>query len=276
MLIGLLLLATVTMTSCWQHVPPRTVGIKVQTMGNNKGVQPEILTVGRYWVGMYWDLYTYPTNETIYPFTSTADEGSPTDESMKFQDKDGLALSCDVAVSAHVDPEKVPVAFQAYGGDMENIIKTYVKQTLLSNFIDFASQYSAEQIYSNKKMEMLNYVKKKVTDKYSETGVVITDVAYKSEIRLPDQVMRAINDKIEAGQTALKTQAQIQQTEFEAKKVVAQAQGVYEAKLLEAKGNVALANSISEVLIRYRAFEKWNGVSPVYSGNGSPLPMILK
>lgn len=145
-LIGLLLLATISMTSCFQHVPPRNVGIKVKTLGDNKGVKPEVLSVGRYWIGVYWDLYTYPTNITMYPFTAGSDEGSPIDEAMKFQDKDGLALSCDIAVSAHVNPELVSVAFQTYGGDMENIIKVYIKQALLSNFINFASSYSAEQI----------------------------------------------------------------------------------------------------------------------------------
>jgi len=274
-ILGILLLLTVSLTSCFQHVPPRNVGIKVKTLGDNKGVKPEVLGVGRYWIGAYWDLYSYPTNITMYPFTASVDEGSPIDESMKFQDKDGLALSCDVAVSAHVNPEMVPVAFQAYGGDMENIIKTFVKQTLLSNFINYSSQYSAEQIYSAKKMEMLQFVKGEVTKKFAENGVVINDVEYKSEIRLPDKVLQAINDKIEAGQTALKTQAQIQQSQFEAQKVAAAAQGVYEAKLLEAKGNRALSESITPALTSYILANKWNGVSPIYSGSGSVLPPLF-
>ena len=274
-ILGILLLLTVSLTSCFQHVPPRNVGIKVKTLGDNKGVKPEVLGVGRYWIGAYWDLYSYPTNITMYPFTASVDEGSPIDESMKFQDKDGLALSCDVAVSAHVNPEMVPVAFQAYGGDMENIIKTFVKQTLLSNFINYSSQYSAEQIYSAKKMEMLQFVKGEVTKKFAENGVVINDVEYKSEIRLPDKVLQAINDKIEAGQTALKTQAQIQQSQFEAQKVAAAAQGVYDAKILEAKGNRALSESITPALTAYILANKWNGVSPIYSGSGSVLPPLF-
>ena len=274
-ILGFLLLFTVSLISCFQHVPPRNVGIKVKTLGDNKGVKPEVLGVGRYWIGAYWDLYCYPTNITMYPFTAGKDEGSEIDEAMKFQDKDGLALSCDVAVSAHVNPEMVPIAFQAYGGDMENIIKTFVKQTLLSNFINFSSQYSAEQIYSAKKMEMLQFVKAEVTKKFAENGIVINDVEYKSEIRLPEKVLQAINDKIEAGQTALKTQAQIQQSQFEAQKVAAAAQGVYDAKILEAKGNKALSESITPALTSYILANKWNGVSPIYSGSGSVLPPLF-
>jgi regulator of protease activity HflC (stomatin/prohibitin superfamily) len=275
LLIGLLLLATVSLTSCWKGVPPRNVGIKVKTMGQNKGVEPVTLSVGKYWIGINWTLYTYPTNQTIYPFTATADEGSPTDESMKFQDKDGLPLSCDIAASAHVDPKLVTVAFQTYGGDMENIIKTYMKQDLLSGFINYASSYTSEQLYSVKKMEMLLFVQKIITDKFAPTGVVLDGLAYKSEIRLPEKVLQAINDKIEATQTALKTQAQIQQTTYEAQKVAAKAEGEYQAKLLEAKGNKALSESITPALTSYILANKWNGVSPIYSGSGSVLPPLF-
>lgn len=270
--LGLLLLATVSMTSCFQHVPPRNVGIKVKTLGDNKGVKPEVLQVGRYWIGAYWDLYTYPTNVTIYPFTAGNDEGSPVDEAMKFQDKDGLALSCDVAVSAHINPDLAPTAFQTYGGDMEGIIKTYVRQDLLNNFISYASTKKAEDLYSTEKMNMLEFVKKNVTNKYAPTGVVIVDVAYKSDIRLPQNVMDAINAKIEATQTALKAEAKVQQSIAEAKQVAATAEGAYQAKLLEAKGNIALSNSITPALVQYELAKRWNGVSPVYSGTGSALP----
>jgi regulator of protease activity HflC (stomatin/prohibitin superfamily) len=276
-LIGLLLLATVsmTMTSCFKHVPPRNVGIKVKVLGDNKGVQPITLGVGRWWIGAYWDLYTYPTNITLYPFTANPNEGSKDDESMRFQDKDGLQLSCDVAVSAQVDPNLVTTTFQTYGGDMENIIRTYVRQDLQNAFIAFSSKLSAEQLYSTEKMNMLSYVTKSLSEKYAKTGVIVTDVAYKSDIRLPKEVMDAITSKIEAGQQAMKTQTQILQSEAEAKKVAAKAEGEYQAKLLEAKGNIALANSITPALTSYLLAQKWNGVSPIYSGSGSVLPPIF-
>ena len=60
-LIGLMLVVVAfSSTSCFKHVEPRQVGIKVKTMGDNKGIQPVTLEVGRYWIGPYWDLYTYP------------------------------------------------------------------------------------------------------------------------------------------------------------------------------------------------------------------------
>jgi len=279
-LISMFLIAMVGLTSCFQHVEPRSVGIKVKTMGNNKGVQPITLPVGRYWIGAYWKLYTYPTNIHIYPFTASKDEGSEANEEMRFQDKDGLQLGCDVAVSAQVDPALVPVTFQTYGGDMETIIKSYVRQDLQSGFIAYASTHQAVELYSDKKMEMLTFVNKAISEKFKPTGVIITDVAYKSDIRLPDNVRESINEKIKATQIALQKEQEVMQAEADAKKTVAKADGDSKAILMMAKAqaqaNELLSNSITGSLVNYELAKKWNGVTPIYSGQGSVLPPLFK
>jgi regulator of protease activity HflC (stomatin/prohibitin superfamily) len=279
-LITCLIVLMISMSSCWKHVEPRSVGIKVKTMGNNKGVQPITLPVGRYWIGAFWKLYTYPTNIHIYPFTAGKDEGSEINEEMRFQDKDGLPLGCDVAVSARVNPDLVTTTFQTYGGDMENIIKVFVKQDLLNAFISFASTRKAENLYSDQKMEMLAFVNKNVSDKFAPTGVVITDIAYKSDIRLPQNVMEAINQKIGATQIALKKEQEVMQAEADAKSTVAKAEGEAKSILLVAKAqaeaNRLLSESVTATLVNYELAKRWNGTSPIYSGSGSVLPPLFK
>ena len=265
-----------SLTSCYQYVEPRHVGIKVKTMGNNKGVKPELLEVGRYWIGYNWELYTYPTSITIYPFTHDSIEGSPIDESIKFQDKDGLACSVDIAISAYVNKQKVSDVFQNYGGEMIEIIKNYVRQDVCNNFISFSSKYAAEELYSTRKMEMLTYVINNVKDKYNPNGVILDDIAYKSDIRLPEKLKTAINDKIEATQLALKAEAQIQQSTAEANKMIATARGEYVRDSLKAEANILLSKSLTPLLVTHQAYERWNGQPSTYSGNGSPLPLILQ
>jgi regulator of protease activity HflC (stomatin/prohibitin superfamily) len=275
-LISMSIILMISMSSCFRHVPPRNVGIKVKTMGDNKGVQPITLPVGRYWVGAFWQLHLYPTNIHIYPFTAGKDEGSETNEEMRFQDKDGLPLGVDVAVSARVDPALVSVAFQTYNGEMETIIKTYVKQDLLNSFIAYASTRKAENLYSDLKMDMLSYVTKTVADRYAPTGIVITDIAYKSDIRLPQNVMDAINQKIGATQIALKKEQEVMQAEADAKSAVANADGQAKSILIvaqaQAKANQLLSQSVTQILVNYELAKRWNGTSPLYSGNGSVLP----
>jgi regulator of protease activity HflC (stomatin/prohibitin superfamily) len=155
---------------------------------------------------------------------------------------------------------------------MMEIIKSYCRQDLNNYFVEYASKTTVESLYGDKKIEMLEDVTAKMKEKYNPTGIIISDVSYKSEIRFPENVSAAINAKIAATQIALQKEQEIMQAEADAKKQAAAAEGQYQADLLHAKGNIALANSITANIIQYELAKKWNGVSPIYSGSGSVLP----
>lgn len=63
------------LTAC-EKVPPGSVGIKVNNMGGDKGVQDEVLAPGWYWVGFTKTLYTFPTYMQNYVWSKSATEGS--------------------------------------------------------------------------------------------------------------------------------------------------------------------------------------------------------
>ena len=125
-------------TSC-DRVDPGFVGVKVKTLGQNKGVEPEVLGTGRYWMGMYYDLYQYPTYMSIYPFTLSETEGSPVDEAFRFQSIEGITCNVDLAISAHADPILAAKLFTTYRKDMESIIKENLRQDVANYFIRYAS-----------------------------------------------------------------------------------------------------------------------------------------
>jgi regulator of protease activity HflC (stomatin/prohibitin superfamily) len=273
--IFLTLILGITLMSC-ERVEPGYVGIKVKILGQNKGVEPTTLSVGRYWMGRLYELYTYPTFVNIYPFTMAATEGSKLDEAFRFQSVEGISCNVDIAVSCHAEEAKAGLVFQTFKTEMINIIKEYLRQDLSSYFIDYASKLRVDELYSTKKMDMLNYAKDELKKKYALSGIIIDDVSYKSDIRFPEEVQQAIIGKIKAIQLATQKENEIVQAEADAKKTVAKAEGDYEATLLQAKGNIALANSISPTLVNYELAKKWNGISPIYSGTGSVLPTLFK
>jgi len=272
-IVGLLIVASL-LASCGR-VEPGYVGVKVKTLGQNKGIEPEGLDVGRYWMGILYDLYTYPTFVNIYPFTQEATEGSEADEAFRFQSIEGITCNVDVAISCHADPANAVTLFKTYRKEMVPIIKEMLRQDVNNYFVDYASKLRVDELYSTKKMDMLNYAKDKLKEKVAPNGIIIDDISFKSDIRFPQQVQDAIIAKIEAIQLATQKQNEIVQAEADAKKLVAKAQGEYEAKLLEAKGNEALSRSITPSLVQYILSEKWNGVSPIYSGSGSVLPPLF-
>jgi len=278
-LIGLLLLTTVVMTSCYERVEPGNEGIKVKMSGQNKGVQPIPVNTGRYNVGWYWEIFQYPTFTNIYPFTYGKDEGSEIDEAIRIQSFEGLVCNVDIAIACHTEPGRAPDVFTHYRHDMLYIIKTFCKQDLNTFFIEYSSQYKIDEIYSTRKMDMLKYVNQRMKEKYNPTGVIVEDVVYKSEIRLPESVAKGITEKVNANVLAIQKQNEIVQEQADAQKKIARAEGEAQSLLLVAKAqseaNRLLTISLSENLIRYRAYEKWKGDVPTYSGNGSVLPPLF-
>jgi len=273
-----IIIASIALMSCGR-VDPGYVGVKVKTLGQNKGIEPEALDVGRYWMGIPYDLYTYPTFVNIYPFTKDPGEGSEKDEAFRFQSVEGITCDVDVAISCRADPTNAVTLFKTYRKEMIPIIKEMLRQDVNNYFVDYASKLRVDELYSTKKMDMLNYAKEQLKEKVAPNGIIIDDISFKSDIRFPQQVQDAIIAKIEAIQLATQKQNEIVQAEADAKKMAAQAQGVADKILIEAKAqaeaNKILAASITSTLVNYELAKAWNGISPIYSGNGSVLPPLF-
>jgi regulator of protease activity HflC (stomatin/prohibitin superfamily) len=270
-----LIAVAITAMAC-SHVQPGFVGVKVKTLGQNKGVEPVVLGVGRYWMGPLYDLYVYPTSVHIYPFTLAATEGSDEDEAFRFQSIEGINCNVDLAISAHADANKANLLFVTYRKEMEPIIKEYIRQDVSNYLIDYASKLKVEELYSSKKIDMLDFAFDQEKEKVAPFGLILDGLAYKSDIRFPQEVTDAIIGKIKAVQLATQKQNEILQAEADAKKKVATAEGDYQSAVLNAKGNKELAQSVTPQLVQYILAQKWNGVTPVYSGTGSVLPPLFK
>lgn len=90
--IALLAVLAGSVAGC-SYVPAGNVGVKVNMLGGDKGVDTEVLGVGRYWIGMNEELYVFPTFMQNYVWTKDPAEGSPNDESISFQTADGMTAN---------------------------------------------------------------------------------------------------------------------------------------------------------------------------------------
>ena len=114
--VGLLMLA-----GCGQ-VKPGHVGIKVNQYGSNAGVSNQALGVGTYFTPYGTNIYEYPVFTNTYTYTKSIVEGSENNEEFNFQDKSGLGLTADIAVSYSVSTVLAPKLFQKYRTDAGGII----------------------------------------------------------------------------------------------------------------------------------------------------------
>lgn len=276
---GLLTAATVVfmiagMQSC-SKVPAGNVGIKFYLLGKDKGVDYDVLTPGRYWIGINEELYKFPTQNQTKVWTSDSREGSPTDDDFNFQSKNGLKLSASVSIEYHVKPEDVPGIFETYKTGLEEVTNRVLRNALRDAFNMASSTRSAEEMYGEGKVKFMEEVTNIAKVEARERGITINDIYLVGNIEVPQSVTAALNAKIEATQKAQQRENELRQTEAEAKKVIAEAEGWAQARLkkaeAEAKANRIIAASLTRPLIDYEKLKKWNGTLPQVTGGATPF-----
>lgn len=277
LLVGLMLMMFMC-TGCLERVPSGHVGVKVFLLGGDKGVDNQELGVGRYWIGWNEELHIFPTFTQNYVWTLEATEGSPTDESITFQTKEGLSVNADIGIAYHIDPTKVSLIFQKYRKGVEEITDIYLRNIVRDAFVTVASNRPVEFVYGEGKSELRTEVENIVKAKVEPIGIIIEQISFVGNLRLPETVIRAINAKIEATQTAQMRENQLREAEAEARKKIAEAQGQAESiKLVaisQAEANRILSASITSNLVEYKRIEKWNGIMPLYMAGSMPTPML--
>jgi len=151
-----------------------------------------------------------------------------------------------------------------------------------------ASDMPVQDIYGAGKTRLLNTAHQRVSERLAADGFVIDQLTFNSALRLPDNVVAAINRAMEATQNAIQSENKVRQVKAEAEQAITQAHGQAEATRekaegeadailirarSEAKANEIIRLSTSPAVLQYRALEHWDGKLPTFNGNGQ-MPML--
>ena len=148
------------------------------------------------------------------------------------------------------------------------------------------SHLPVQEVYGTGKSKMLGDVTSKCHDVFGKDGIVIDQLTINGTLRLPQNVIDAINRAMEATQNAIQSHNKVAQVEAEAQQAITQAHGQAEAARQKAQGEAdalliraraeAQANeivrlSMSPAILQYRAIEHWDGKLPQYNSGALPL-----
>lgn len=278
LLIAILAVSSIFVIGCTK-VPAGNVGVKVYLLGTEKGVDSEVVGVGRYWIGVNEDLYLFPTFTQNYVWTQDVAEGSPNDESFQFQTMEGMAVGADMGISYSIDPDKVDVVFQKYRKGVEEITDIYLRNMVRDALVTVGSTRPMEDVYGAGKAELIKEVQASVTEQVKDIGIIVEKVYWIGGLRLPKSVNDALNAKMDAIQKTQQRENEVAQTKAEADKAREEAKGLADSVLIKARAEAkaislrgqALRNNPD--LIKLNAIEKWDGVLPLSTGNQS-LPFL--
>jgi regulator of protease activity HflC (stomatin/prohibitin superfamily) len=260
------------------------VGIKVDLAGSQRGVEDLPIRTG-------WVVYNpaaskvveYPTYVQTAKWTRDLNEGKAINEEISFNTSQGLTVYGDISLSYHLDPLKVPAFYVKFrSDDIDQFTHGFLRNVARDAMNRVSASYTVEAIMGDKKPEMEQRSRDELQSEVKDIGVVIEQFGFIGSPRPPESVVAAINAAQQAKYIAEQKQNELQQSQADAAKRVAAAEGEAKAQVAiaqgEAESNRVRAASISPQIIEWqklavtdRWITKWNGAMPsVQSGGGIP------
>jgi regulator of protease activity HflC (stomatin/prohibitin superfamily) len=257
---------------CWlfffKMISPGYVGVVVNMFGDSKGVESKELHVGMHWIAPWKTVYQFPIFEQNHTWEGRKEE-------FNFQTSEGMAVSADVGITFHLKPNCIPIIFQKYRKGMDEITHTFIRNYVRDAINKAASKMKIEDLYSDGKERFFDEVEKHVKSDLNPIGIDISRIYLIGRFHFPNNVIAALNAKIEASQRAQQRENELREAEAEAKKQIAKADGQARCLMLqaesEAKANALLSKSITPELIQWQAMQKWDGVLPTVTSGATPF-----
>lgn len=259
-------------TFCFKLISPGYVGVRVNLLGENKGVDSRVLKTGLHWISPWKKVYKFPTFMQNHTW-----EGSR--NSFNFQTSEGLYVTAEIGISYHVNEDLVHILFQQYRRGIDEITHIFLRNYIRDAINKTAATLKIEDLYSTEKKDFFDCIEKYLAEKLESKGIILDRVYLIGRFHLPESVVTALNMRIEAIQRAHQRENELKESEAFARKQIALANGEAESKLVraraESEANKLLVQSLSKELIVFNAIHKWDGKLPETMATGG-LTGLLK
>jgi regulator of protease activity HflC (stomatin/prohibitin superfamily) len=265
-----LIVVSVLMSSV-QVIGPGQIGLKFNKAGSARGLSNTNVVSGYVLVNpITTEIVTYPRAQQSYSWTKSATEGSPGDESFTFNTADQVTLNGDVNFGYQINADEAAKIYIRFGPDVNVITHNYIRSVVRNAITRQASNYTATQLLGKGRGIFEDASEKQVKAELSASGFEVRNFSFIGELRAPEAIVKSINAKFAAQQSAIQAENKVVQSRAEAEQEVAKANGDARSILVraqaQAQANKILAASLTPELVLNKQIEKWNGVLPTVSG----------
>ncbi|MGH7617998.1 MAG: prohibitin family protein [Gemmatimonadaceae bacterium] len=273
-----LVVALVLLPTTVTYVNPGYVGIVIHRAGGGVDKVPlgpglhlrDPLTTG---------IEEYPVYMQTLVLTKSASEGSPLNDEINVNSKEGQPISLDVSMSFELDQDKAPELYTTFRRDIQSIQHGYVKQSIRQALQEVIGNEEIAAVIGPKKAEAVDRTQRLLSQRLEPYGIVVKQFTI-NELRAPQAVIEAINQKNVMQQQALTAQNELQKNTFQAQgdsiKAAGQAKAILSLAESQAKANDLLSRSVTANLVQYEMAKRWDGKMPQVSGGAMPLLQLGK
>lgn len=231
LLVSALLMTTVS--SGLVFVEPQERGVVISAVAP-KGYREQALQPGLRWVIPFVErVALYPISRQTYTMSIASFEGAVQgDDSITARTADGQEIFVDASVIYQINPAKVVevhILWQdRYGSDL-------VRAQSRGIIRDAVSQFGVEQVVSNKRFELVQFIEDNLATKFEENGLTMVDFVLRN-ITFSPEYAASVEQKQIAEQLAKQAVFVVEQRRQEAQQAIETAKGQAESAVIAAKG----------------------------------------
>lgn len=139
---------------------------------------------------------------------------------------EGLKLDLDMTVFYRLQEDKASDIYTTLGLNYDEKI---IRPEIRGGIREITAQYTAQELYSNKRDEAAVAIKDRLVSKLEPRGIIIEDVLIRN-IQLPERLEASIQEKLAAEQEAQRMEFVLQKEEKEADRKIIEAEGQRDAQ----------------------------------------------
>ncbi|MCB0589258.1 MAG: prohibitin family protein [Phaeodactylibacter sp.] len=170
------------------------------------------------------------------PFTSTIVKVPVQTENMEVSlnlpSREGLNIRAEISILYNIQSTQAPDLLRNIGGNYENNV---ILPVFRSAVADVSARFYAKDMHTGERGTIEGAIQQQMTKLLDGRGIIIEAVLIKS-IQLPPNLARAIEEKLEAEQRALRMEFVLQEERREAERKRIQAEGVRDAQNIISQG----------------------------------------
>jgi len=250
---AILALAIISMISACAVIRPGEVGI-VQTLGkiSEKPIKSGV-----------WAYFLFTTKVIHIPVRTVE-----VIEKLIVNTKEGLNVTCEISLLYNVNPDSVNKVYTQYGGNYEEVVVQNVFRSIIRHA---CANYYAKDLYVIDRKDFEKLIFSEVQKEIYGRGFKAESVLLRN-IEMPQQIFRAIEDRMQAEQEALKMEYVINKQKKEADRMQIEAEAIR-------KYNLTISEGLNTNIVNWKALDVYKGLitSPnakvIVSGGGT-TPLI--
>lgn len=187
-------------------------------------------------LGTYDDTPYTEGLRTYNPFTSTIVKVPVQTENMEVSlalpSKEGLNIRAAISILYNINPQRAPEVLRNIGLNYEQNV---ILPVFRSAIADVTAKFYAKDMHTGQRSVIEEAIRERMAGILEDRGINVEAVLIKS-IQLPENLSRAIEEKLEAEQRALRMEFVLQEAEQEAQRKRLEAEGIRDAQNIISQG----------------------------------------